>query len=1595
MDKHILSLSPMLKLRSGMHCILLLMAFTQCLSFHAYAGEETFNSRAAGAAVKSSLVMTVSDDKFDFMETYASGTTQWQDQFVNNKVLNKIIFSIDHTSNDVILTDYAVDLELKVVYYTWNDVTKAFVANTISPNPHVRVTYSASNNYQDKAVYQFEGGHKMEVSIVNAPDDLSTHKNLSLETEIQVTRFYAFDNTQLPIMGYNTLEASRGELEVYWNFVEGAEEYDLEWTHVNNYGENISTLLQPQDIAINKDLFRFNSTRISTSNNFYRIPLLYEKGYIVFRVRAVVKNPGDSYQKNIYGKWSSYPDTYTRLDQFTNKYQMVEAHQANLNWQNSVSFAEEGKRKVVVSYYDGSLRNRQVVSQLNTKDQTIVGETIYDYQGRAAIQVLPVPVNDQKIQYHPDFNLNTNGLPYSKEDFDVGTGADACKPAADPMKTSSGASNYYSPDNANQTGQQKYVPDANGYPFTQVEYTPDNTGRVNAQTGVGDQHQLGSTHDNRYFYGKPQQEELDQLFGSEVGQAQHYKKNMVIDANGQISVSYLDPQGRVVATSLAGKTPDAVDALTAPDAAPVNMHIDLLNKLTPSDKDGKEQRISGTSKIYTTELLVSTEGDRTVNYSVTPSTFFEACTNANLVSNVCYDCVLDLRIVLTDNCGRNYLVNLDGVDPNSTSVTIGQSILTAMRTNNYNQLPSACETNPQTFNAPNWITHLPVGSYSISKVLTVNQEALDFYTNDFIVNNKCLLTEANFFSEEMKHIDLNGCAITCDQCLESLGEYEKYDRALTPACSPCLTQKQYDRMYQECVEFCEDKDVTCQSAYENMLIDVSPLGQYGGVIRLGAGNPDDKNFETDGSIHPEDFTLSIFNSANTLPYNVAKYNYRPSWKYPIAKASIEETVPSITWYFDESGQRSYKQLRFDENTNTYYPSIDLNKVGEIVLRDGEPFIPVEFLSNFTDFFFEWQPSWAQSLVIYHPEYASYEFCVSNSASHDFDNAWVGKDKVIDAPAGFMNPLGSSNLTSTDPYFKFDPVNNPTFEPNEYLAMKRAMEKYMTIGNTDYTIWQVAYATVNCPTFNASAEGSCTAGQMCATNVNSSTVFDDATWVTYRQLYYSLKKKFYDKKMIRYSVVNSSYNACIGDENFNPYSGSFASLYYNASANTRYAYYTQLYNFGQPCSVWHYRLFKDKKKRFIVSNDVMPAGIDADVCYDISSDGLYPMANCTEVTNTIIEEASAKGTFAYYQTCGQCTVVKSFEGLLNAVAKRPDTHLASTGLQLSCYPQNNAFVEFIPDLERALLLPGTGEVFWDVQSNNATSLNVNFRRGTYSCGMKLALKNSYSVTDNSTQQKVDRTFNWQDITDICCMHYITVSTFGLPVIQNKNFGAQATVSFEQADGTINTVKIEIEGYTQCIDLTCTPPVLCNVTPAARQLQNLMSSLLFSYPAQGDAPALPKKFLTAANESVLLDNDVTIPESSLTFYESSIGAALTAAGPSSGPQGNGVQWRWTGTGSNTTFTGTIKAVDLNGNITGTSMIELTLPAGVSINDIVSFTAIRPDNTVSLGDAAHSFTIHALVNYLDGEVLKQKYVLLSGYSSIVTGACEQAVFSPVTQN
>jgi hypothetical protein len=667
------------------------------------------------------------------------------DSFIQKKVYNTVGLRINYNTPSALQNGVSVNVKVKITYWKWNESQAKFEA--LEKQTTLSLDFkNDKSEAKDIHLFRFEGGNKISVSLDCPPCD-NLPSSVELVASIEADRVYKLDmGAIVPPALRATPDAASNELIVQWDEIYGAESYDLEWMHVNNYGNDVATFLDMNEVDLPAHFFKYNSSRVSITakNNSYRIPLIYESGFILYRIRGIGKAFDVSLNKQITTAWSKDDSQEQTVEAFalqtsngtTTKYHVYafSGHNTNLNWQNQIVFAEEGKHKTSISYFDGTLRNRQSVVKLNTENQAIVGETMYDHIGRAAIHALPVPTQKNGLNYYSNFNLSdVDGKPYSFKHFETVNPQNTCEIKASPMSTVSGASNYYSPNSTSlandKQGQQAYLPDAEKFPFSQVQYTADNTNRIKKEGSVGIAHQLGTGHENTHQYAKPEQEELDKLFGSEAGLAEHYKKNILIDANGQTSVEYINAKGQVIATALKGASPSQLETLPSnvPGAAEVS---DLLGKnaayplgqnntLKINDNYGslehsEEQHIG-------TDLSVN--GKREYNYSFAVSPFqYRACSD-NLQPLLTKDGVLDLEISLADACGNQQL--LDG--------TGKASVIKRTISGNGGNV---------TFNG-SWPTHLKAGTYTLSKKLSINKEYLDKITLEYLTTTSCISTLEN------------------------------------------------------------------------------------------------------------------------------------------------------------------------------------------------------------------------------------------------------------------------------------------------------------------------------------------------------------------------------------------------------------------------------------------------------------------------------------------------------------------------------------------------------------------------------------------------------------------------------------------------------------------------------------------------------------------------------------------------------------------------------------------------------------------------------------------------------------------------------------
>lgn len=756
------------------------------------------------------------------------------------QVRNIITFSINEYSNVYLSAAFSATANVRI-YYIKPDNT------TDSTDQSLTINYDTANTYTMRSSFVFNNAHHVKVKVLSITAPSNRLPVLLLENEMEVHPVYKLacvENAVKYITSNNPPNTdSTDEIKVTWPVTTGADEYDLEWAYID------SSALQNGRFGDSSEIFAYNTTRVTISNNTYAIPLLYDdNGTLFFRVRAVQKK---SSINRIETAWSSDFSGGLGSYKFT-------GHARNLNWQSSVTFAEEGKRKVVVQYFDGSLRGRQTVTKDNITNTTLVSENFYDYQGRPAINILPAPTLNNIIKYTHNLNAAINGAEYDKDNYDrLESPAEYLSGSAKPMSTASGTNQYYSPNNPEKnTGVNKYIPDAGGYAFSETEYTQDNTGRIRRQGGVGETFKLGSGHETKYYYATAVQEDLYALFGTEAGDNTHYFKNMTSDANGQYAVAYLDMHGRTIATALAGSPETGnLDDLPSKEVVTVTDSLsgpgtNMVRDLTMSNRHSQ---------------LVTQDGTVSFKYLLTPPVLKKKdCDN----NTICYNGLYDLEISITDDCYNQHLG--------------GKPFDTILRNYNAGAIIANCAT-PAPIEV-GFSLYLLKGNYEITKTLTISKLGMDYYRDSvFLKNNVCKSFEE--FVEEQKILQRDKvCVPDCKSCVDSIGSWDSFRVKYVVGAGINISDTAIHRgeawtAYQSALAACNE---LCGTVTEGddirtaMLLDVSgPSGQYA--------------IETDNS---SIYSIFYQKDENTLaPYQ----------------------RDSIT-YLDETGK---PDLVYDEHTNTY------------------------------------------------------------------------------------------------------------------------------------------------------------------------------------------------------------------------------------------------------------------------------------------------------------------------------------------------------------------------------------------------------------------------------------------------------------------------------------------------------------------------------------------------------------------------------------------------------------------------------------------------------------------------------------------------------
>ncbi|WP_431244381.1 thrombospondin type 3 repeat-containing protein [Flavobacterium sp. P21] len=502
--------------------------------------------------------------------------------------------------------------------------------------------------------------------------------------------------------------------------------------------------------------------------------------------------------------------------------------------------------------------------------------------------------------------------------------------------------------------------------------------------------------------------------------------------------------------------------------------------------------------------------------------------------------------------------------------------------------------------------------------------------------------------------------------------------------------REFDLLLQECNKVCNPTAIEFETACqmnENLLVsDLRPNGQYGAtdinIIDVN-GNPlPNPNFDK----------LSIFNSNGSLFYNGSTAGN--NWKHP--KKAISPTQDQVDTYKDMYGVPSVIEVKIVDNTSNpkkYSPEVDpafTPTLSSVKAPDGSDIWTVqpEQLKNVSDFIANWEDSWAQSLLLYHPEYRyleySREICkrtsnfsiakstgtVSTPLSSDgYDSYLMNTSTYADARSkGFVDFDSAGNsgkllIYNNDPYFKQVQVVAP-FEDGTLYNMRTGNNSimyyalnnsYIAGSGTNLTMYQVALQGVMCNSFSVCD----------LNNVSLSEAQKNEVWNAYKALYIGLKNKIKHIFSNIYAMQRKSYNGCIGTASSSVITDVLSDNF--PQKNTLYNYIqSNTSTAGSLCESSSATLYQTKQKNYL----------PADFGYNSSLNPTDAVADLVKANH-----------FEYYAQTGNCPLLFDFDMLLNGLFKDQDpafTQLAS----LTNKPFNKQYIT--KELMKKLMIPAVNQ-----------------------------------------------------------------------------------------------------------------------------------------------------------------------------------------------------------------------------------------------------------------------------------------------------------------
>lgn len=940
---------------------------------------------------------------------------EYQDQY--NTLINQPCFT---SYNSNFWVEFVFNQKDKTYYQTTEfdasiDVLIEYWENGVAGGPHgtYTTTLNLSRKNSDDNKNKFlsyyvlpnsKAYSKVKVSVLsgtNVPILIKDLFSVQIGYNAKYFKQPYFSNFRSSTFVNNPIPSTISGIKIDWELpyktcsAFQCDEYDFEWTFLDYYGN--SSLVAPYSTNSNiiyesDNIFsKLKYSRLTTKKqSIDMLPLMYPKGYLICRLREVYY---DYLGSRIEGEWKYSFLTNNTLTS-KNIILTLDGHESKLNWTNNLSFAENATHKSVLTYFDGSQRDRQSVTFNMSDSVPVIAETFYDKEGRKAASILPSPeLTDKTIKFYRNYNMSkVTGFPYDFSDFNNLTN---CTDLPNILDSNSGSAKYYSTNNIlKNTSFHAFIPNAGGYPLSTIEYSNDNEGKIKRQSGVGKDFQFGSGKETRYMYGGASKQEINRLFGTDVGYNSHYFKNLVIDPNGQISVSYLDMSGKTIATSLAG---NAANSTIIPNTNNTGNAEIMHNLIEP---DNFKVDIPNIDLYGNKTHLVTGNQTMTFYAKANQVDYIDTCKNIT-----CADCYFDMNIKVKSKC-IPFATNFERTFKNYT---------------NLDNIDISCIEKLPAIN-DSFQLDMPTGEYYVSSNVTIPQKVIDFYTNEYLEHGACFPSLDSLIKKYKAR--MAPCIHNCQECNDMYGDTlvtinkmmaqlktdgQKFVNAADSMAMRSSLSKYAQAAKSGCNDYCKPL-IPCDVYKQLLIADVSPGGQYG------------MKFDTTNTSIYKD---SMFNS---LPIEGKQ---RPGW-------------------------------RIHNDGTSVYTSANLT-AKNILSITGESF-NLTTPEGLREFAGQWDESFGEKLMEYHPEYCYYQYCIANTDHHLFFDELDNIETWSEAQAKGYLPMSLSGnnfknssdlLVNADPYFTNPSSDGAPIKLNFETGLKGLFFKDIQNNNWPISIFDLA------------------------------------------------------------------------------------------------------------------------------------------------------------------------------------------------------------------------------------------------------------------------------------------------------------------------------------------------------------------------------------------------------------------------------------------------------------------------------------------------------------------------------------------------------------